>query len=53
MALAWQELPHNKRANYLREYNDAGISIIMSAFRSTNEPTTWGANAVTVVNDLQ
>ena len=53
MALAWQELPHNKRANYLREYNDAGISIIMSAFGSTNEPTTWGANAMTVVNDLQ
>ena len=52
MALAWQELLHNERANYLREYNDAGISIIVSAFGSTNEPTTWGADAVTIANDL-
>lgn len=52
MALGWQELTASERTTYLQEYNAAGISLIVTAFGSTDTPTTSGANAVTVANNL-
>ena len=52
MAVAWEQLSDSQRSSYLKEYNDAGISIIVSAFGSTDAPTSSGANAVTVANNL-
>lgn len=52
MALAWQQLSASERSSILKEYNDAGIHLIVSAFGATQQPTTSGANAVTVANDL-
>ncbi|KAF8435382.1 glycoside hydrolase family 18 protein [Boletus edulis BED1] len=52
MALGWQELTASQRASYLREYNAAGISLIVSAFGSTDAPTSSGVNPVTIANDL-
>lgn len=52
MALGWQYLTASQRTSYLQEYNAAGISLIVSAFGSTDAPTSSGANAVTVANNL-
>lgn len=52
MALAWEQLSPSKRASILKEYNDAGIDLIVSTFGGTEGPTTSGADAVTVANDL-
>lgn len=52
MALGWQELTASQRTTYLQEYNAAGISLIVSAFGSTDSPTTSGTNAVTIANNL-
>lgn len=52
MALGWQELTSSQRTSYLQEYNAAGISVIVSAFGSTEQPTTSGTNAVTVADNL-
>ena len=52
MALGWQELTSSQRTSYLQEYNAAGISLIVSAFGSTDTPTTSGEDAVTVANNL-
>ncbi|KAN0073593.1 Glycoside hydrolase superfamily [Tylopilus felleus] len=51
-AQAWQELTESQRSSYVKEYNAAGISIVVSAFGSTSKPTSSGANAVTVASDL-
>lgn len=52
MATAWTELTNSQRTSYLKEYNDAGISLIVSAFGETDTPTSAGTNAITVANDL-
>ena len=52
MALAWQKLSESQRSSYLSEYKKAGISLIVSAFGSTETPTTSGKDAVAVGNDL-
>ncbi|KAH0835490.1 glycoside hydrolase family 18 protein [Lanmaoa asiatica] len=52
MALGWQDLTSSQRTSYLQEYNAAGISLIVSAFGSTDIPTTSGANSVTVADNL-
>jgi chitinase len=40
------------RASYLTSYHDAGISLIVSAFGSTDAPTTEGYDPTTVANNL-
>ncbi|KAH0835491.1 hypothetical protein J3R83DRAFT_9158 [Lanmaoa asiatica] len=52
MALGWQELTDSERTSYLQEYNAAGISLIVSAFGSTDAPTSSGTNAATVASNL-
>ncbi|KAG2075692.1 glycoside hydrolase family 18 protein [Suillus decipiens] len=48
----WTLLDNATRASYLTSYHDAGISIIVSAFGSTDAPTTDGYDPVTVANNL-
>ncbi|KAG8215631.1 hypothetical protein J3R82DRAFT_7500 [Butyriboletus roseoflavus] len=52
MAQGWVQLTDSQRASYLQEYNAAGISLIVSAFGSTDTPTTSGMNYLTTANDL-
>jgi chitinase len=40
------------RASTKASYNDAGISLIVTAFGSTDTPTTSGYDPTTVANDL-
>ncbi|KAG9308480.1 glycoside hydrolase family 18 protein [Chiua virens] len=48
----WQELTASQRSSYLSEYSAAGISLIVSAFGSTETPTSSGYNAVTTANTM-
>jgi hypothetical protein len=48
----WTLIDNATRASYLTSYHDAGISIIVSAFGSTDAPTTDGYDPVTVANNL-
>ncbi|KAF8547935.1 hypothetical protein OG21DRAFT_1599586 [Imleria badia] len=49
-ALAWQELTASERTTNLGEYNEAGISLIVSLFGSTDTPTTSGDDPITTAN---
>ncbi|KAG2042642.1 glycoside hydrolase family 18 protein [Suillus americanus] len=48
----WTLIDNATRASYLTSYHDAGISLIVTAFGSTDAPTTEGYDPVTVANDL-
>ena len=48
----WEELTSSERSSYLSEYKDAGISLIVSAFGSTETPTSSGYDAVTTANTM-
>ncbi|KAF8133344.1 glycoside hydrolase family 18 protein [Boletus edulis] len=48
----WQELTASQRSTYLSEYNAAGISLIVSAFGSTEAPTSSGLDPVTTANSI-
>ncbi|KAG1795178.1 glycoside hydrolase family 18 protein [Suillus plorans] len=48
----WVELDNATRASYVTTYHDAGISLIVSAFGSTDTPTTDGYDPTTIANDL-
>ncbi|KAG9312464.1 hypothetical protein JVU11DRAFT_6848 [Chiua virens] len=48
----WESLSSSQRSSFMQEYNAAGISVIVSAFGSTESPTTSGANAVTTANNM-
>jgi len=48
----WQELTASQRSSYLSEYNAAGISLIVSAFGSTETPTSSGLDPVTTANNI-
>ncbi|KAG2050983.1 glycoside hydrolase family 18 protein [Suillus hirtellus] len=48
----WVELDNATRASYVTEYHDAGISLIVSAFGSSDAPTTEGYDPTTIANDL-
>ena len=52
MALSWEQLTSSQRTTYLQEYDAAGISLIVSAFGSTETPTTLGTDAATVADNL-
>ena len=48
----WQYLTASQRSTYLSEYSAAGISLIVSAFGSTDTPTSSGRDAVTTANTM-
>ena len=48
----WQELTASQRTTYIQEYEAAGISLVVSAFGSTETPTTSGVDAVTAANTM-
>ncbi|KAH0832271.1 hypothetical protein J3R83DRAFT_13264 [Lanmaoa asiatica] len=48
----WQGLTASQRSSYLSEYNAAGISLIVSAFGSTETPTSSGLDPVTTANTM-
>lgn len=48
----WQELTASQRTSYVQEYNAAGISLIVSAFGSTETPTSSGVDATTAANTM-
>jgi chitinase len=52
MALGWEQLSDMERTSYIQEYNAAGISLIVSAFGATEEPTSSGANSTVVARNL-
>lgn len=49
-ALEWTLISSSARASYLSEYAAAGISLIVSAYGSTEEPTTSGYDPVEQAN---
>ncbi|KAG2136273.1 glycoside hydrolase family 18 protein [Suillus cothurnatus] len=51
-AKEWTMLDSATRVSYLTSYHDAGISLIVSAFGSTDAPTTEGYDPTTVANNL-
>ncbi|KAF7973212.1 hypothetical protein HWV62_32660 [Athelia sp. TMB] len=51
-ALGWAELTADQRSSVLSTYHAAGISIIVSAFGSTDVPTTSGADPTATANAL-
>lgn len=48
----WASLDDATRSSYLTSYHDAGISLIVSAFGSTDAPTSEGYDPTTIANDL-
>lgn len=51
-AQAWAELTADQRTSIKAPYIAAGIKVVVSAFGSTNTPTSSGADATTTANDL-
>ena len=48
----WTTLTASQRATVKAQYADAGIKLIVSAFGSTDVPTTSGADPVTTANTM-
>ncbi|CDO75671.1 Glycoside Hydrolase Family 18 protein [Trametes cinnabarina] len=51
-ALAWQSLDDSDKHAFKEDYNSAGISIIVSAFGSTDAPTSTDADPVGTANTM-
>jgi len=51
-ALEWIRLDDATRASIKSSYRNAGISLIVSAFGSSDTPTTGGYDPTTVANNL-
>jgi chitinase len=51
-AVEWTWLTAAQRASVLSEYHNAGIQIIVSAFGSTDAPTSSGADPVATANNI-
>ncbi|KAI0329700.1 glycoside hydrolase [Cubamyces sp. BRFM 1775] len=51
-AEAWAALSDSQKAAIKNEYNGANISIVVSAFGSTDAPTTTGADPVDTANTM-
>ncbi|EIW79384.1 glycoside hydrolase family 18 protein [Coniophora puteana RWD-64-598 SS2] len=51
-AIEWTELDNATRASIKSDYNSAGISLIVSAFGSTDAPTSSGDDPTTTANNL-
>ena len=48
----WQELTADQRSSYISEYNEAGISLIVSAFGSTETPTSSGVDPTSAASTV-
>lgn len=48
----WRELTASQRASYMNEYNSAGISLIVSAFGSTETPTSSGLSPTAAADTM-
>ncbi|OJA17086.1 hypothetical protein AZE42_13939, partial [Rhizopogon vesiculosus] len=48
----WTLIDSAARASFISSYHDAGISLIVTAFGSTDAPTTEGYDPTTIANDL-
>ncbi|KAG6372517.1 hypothetical protein JVT61DRAFT_7623 [Boletus reticuloceps] len=48
----WEELDASQRSIYVREYDLAGISLIVSGFGSTETPTSSGVDPMTAANAM-
>ncbi|KAI0708845.1 glycoside hydrolase [Cerioporus squamosus] len=51
-ALEWTQLSDSDRSTIKSEYSAAGISLIVSAFGSTDAPTSGGADAASTANTM-
>ena len=51
-AEAWATLSDSQKAAIKNDYNGANISIVVSAFGSTDAPTTTGADPVDTANTM-
>ena len=51
-AQAWQQADNNTRTSLKQKYSEAGIKIIVSAFGSTETPTTSKENPTTVASQM-
>jgi len=51
-ALEWQNLSDEKRAAIKAEYNDAGVSLVVSVFGGTEQPTTMGLDPIEQANAM-
>ncbi|KAG0709372.1 glycoside hydrolase family 18 protein [Suillus ampliporus] len=48
----WVLIDNATRASIISSYHDAGISLVVSAFGSTDAPTSEGYDPTTIANDL-
>ena len=51
-ALDWAQLDSGTRQQLKKQYNDAGIKVIVSAFGSNEEPTTSGVDPNTTAHTM-
>ncbi|RPD64238.1 glycoside hydrolase [Lentinus tigrinus ALCF2SS1-6] len=51
-ALEWTEISDSDRSALKSQYSAAGISLIVSAFGATDQPTTSGADAASTANTM-
>ncbi|GLB41931.1 putative glycosyl hydrolase 18 family protein [Lyophyllum shimeji] len=51
-AQEWTQMSDGDRANIKKQYNDAGIKLIVSAFGSTDAPTTQNTDPVATANKM-
>lgn len=52
MAAEWAALSSTERSTIKAEYEASGIKLLVSAFGSTETPTTSGADATTVAQTM-
>ncbi|EJU00743.1 glycoside hydrolase [Dacryopinax primogenitus] len=52
MAQQWASLSSSQRQSLKQQYNDAGISVMVSAFGSTESPTTAGDDPTQLANTM-
>jgi hypothetical protein len=51
-ALEWQQLTADQRAAVKAEYSAAGISLVVSAFGATEQPTTQGFDPIGMADTM-
>ncbi|ORX37948.1 glycoside hydrolase superfamily [Kockovaella imperatae] len=51
-AQAWEQFSDSYRQQVLDEYHAAGIALMVSAFGSTDAPTSWGVDPTQCATDL-
>lgn len=51
-ALGWAELTDDQRTANKQPYTDAGVKVVVSAFGSTDTPTSSGVDPTTTANNL-